>query len=271
MKKITTLFFAMFALLSYSQTTYDIEVERDDTNSNLYTVFAVPSAAESGIAFVSGGVGFALPAGETIDNITSITGINWETDVQFFGAADLQSFSIGDGTRDVIVLISDVGDSSLSHGAGTAGRFGLVSFEITSSPTEGAIEFLEPTDPLITGLEGLSIDARNFLNIDFGSGTVESFGQLVGDTNFNFVLSTDDFILSKTSVYPNPVIDTFNIETTGITIDAAQIYNINGALVKTINPNAMGDAINISELNSGIYFLQLTSGTAKSSIKLIKQ
>ena len=269
MRNTITLLLLMIASLAFAQTTYDIEIERDATNTNLYTVFAVPSAAESGISFVNGGLGFAIATGETIGNITSITGANWNTDLQTFTGAQLQSFMIGDGTRDVIFLLSDTGDSSLSHGADE--RFDLLSFEVTSSPTAGAIEFLEPTDPLITGLGGLGIDAENFINIDFGSGTVESFGQLVGDTNFNLVLSAEDFILSKTSVFPNPIVDTFNIKAAGISIDNAQIYNINGALVKTISADVIDNAIDISELNSGVYFLQLTSGNSKSTVKLLKQ
>ncbi|SHG75147.1 T9SS type A sorting domain-containing protein [Winogradskyella jejuensis] len=271
MKKITTLLFAMLTLLTYAQTTYDFEVERDATNSNLYTVFAVPSAAATGADFASGVVLFTIATGETIGNITSLTGTGWETDVDILTGPVLQGAGVGDGTKDVISLVSDVGQTIFNHGTE---RFGLVSFEVTSSPTGGDIEFVETTDPLITTLiNDFSLSLGNVIVMDSqdGSGNIDRYGALVGDTNFNLVLSADDFILSKTSVFPNPIVDTFNIKTAGISIDNAQIYNINGALVKTISADVTDNSIDISELNSGIYFLQLVSGNANRTIKLIKQ
>ncbi|SHG75113.1 T9SS type A sorting domain-containing protein [Winogradskyella jejuensis] len=81
----------------------------------------------------------------------------------------------------------------------------------------------------------------------------------------------DDFELSEVSIYPNPIQDTFTIHRANTNISQAEIYNINGALVKTIDANNIENAIDITDLNSGIYFLQLTSGNSKSTIKLLKQ
>lgn len=270
MKKITTLLFAMFTLLTYAQTTYNFEVERDVTNSNLYTVFAVPSAAATGADFTSGVILFTIATGETIGNITSLTGSGWDTDVDIITEALLTGAGLGDGTKDVVSLSSDVGQTIFDHGTE---RYGLVSFEVTSSPTAGSIEFVETIDPLITSINNLGFNLGNVIVMDSqdGSGNIDRYGSLEGDTNFNLVLSAEDFILSKTSVFPNPIVDTFNIKTAGITIDNAKIYNINGALVKTINTTAINNVIDMSGLNSGVYFLQLISGSAKSTIKLLKK
>ena len=73
------------------------------------------------------------------------------------------------------------------------------------------------------------------------------------------------------SVYPNPVNDSFTIQNANnIAISGLTISDINGRTVKTLNVNAIENQINISDLNSGIYFLNITSDQGSAAKKIIK-
>ena len=88
--------------------------------------------------------------------------------------------------------------------------------------------------------------------------------------NFSSVLSTTSFELEGLSVYPNPVNDSFSIKNDkNIAIKQATLSDINGRIVKNINTNSL-ENISISELNTGIYFLSLSSDSGSTTKKIIK-
>ena len=71
-------------------------------------------------------------------------------------------------------------------------------------------------------------------------------------------------------VYPNPVVDTFVMKGATDVIDTAMIYNINGAIVKEVSPKVFDQDIFVADLFPGVYFLQLTSGSESTTVKLLK-
>ncbi|MDO9001617.1 MAG: T9SS type A sorting domain-containing protein [Bacteroidota bacterium] len=66
-------------------------------------------------------------------------------------------------------------------------------------------------------------------------------------------------------IFPNPVTETLYLE--GISDCKLKVVNLIG---ETIINETSANSINVSELNSGIYFLQITSASNKSVIKFIK-
>lgn len=73
------------------------------------------------------------------------------------------------------------------------------------------------------------------------------------------------------SVYPNPVNDNFTIENTNnIVINSLTLIDINGRTVKTLNNTSL-ENISISELNSGIYFLNIATENGVATKKIIKE
>lgn len=85
------------------------------------------------------------------------------------------------------------------------------------------------------------------------------------------VLPNQSFESAGFSVYPNPVNDSFTIQNgNNITISGLTISDINGRTVKTLNVNAIENQINISDLNSGVYFLNITSENGSATKKIIK-
>lgn len=85
-------------------------------------------------------------------------------------------------------------------------------------------------------------------------------------------LSTDDFVSSKFSVYPNPTNDLVTVSNNGsIQINKVSILDINGRTVKSLNYNGVTETqINVAELNAGIYFMNIDTNEGIATKKVIK-
>ncbi|HAT69244.1 T9SS-dependent choice-of-anchor J family protein, partial [Croceibacter atlanticus] len=84
----------------------------------------------------------------------------------------------------------------------------------------------------------------------------------------NPVLSTSENSLSDVSIYPNPVKDALHI--TGEHISSITIYTINGK--KVFSKRESLETINVTNLNAGIYFVELKDQDGKRIMKkVIKQ
>jgi photosystem II stability/assembly factor-like uncharacterized protein len=84
--------------------------------------------------------------------------------------------------------------------------------------------------------------------------------------------STNTFASDKFTVSPNPVTDVLRINnTSNINFTAVQVTDINGRVVKSLTVNNITSSqINVSDLNAGIYFLNITSDAGKAVKKFIK-
>jgi len=74
-------------------------------------------------------------------------------------------------------------------------------------------------------------------------------------------------------VYPNPVNDIVNISlavnTVEIEINKVTVSDVNGRIVKEFNSNL--NQLNVSDLNSGVYFLNIETQNGKATKKIVKQ
>ena len=81
-------------------------------------------------------------------------------------------------------------------------------------------------------------------------------------------LSVDDNYLSNFSLYPNPSINSVELNSTNTPISEISIYDLSGKLLLSKKYNSeININLNISNLASGIYLLKINN---KKSIKLIK-
>ena len=83
------------------------------------------------------------------------------------------------------------------------------------------------------------------------------------------VLSTNDFSANEFSVFPNPVRDNLNISSNEVVSNVA-IYNVLGSLVHQSAPNAVSPSIDMSTFKSGVYFVEVTIGNSKKTVKIVK-
>jgi len=83
-------------------------------------------------------------------------------------------------------------------------------------------------------------------------------------------LSQEEFLKESISIYPNPTIEVLNIESSGVAIENVKIYDINGRLVKEIKINDESQ-INVSQLQKGVYIIEMKTSMGVLRKKLIKQ
>ena len=80
------------------------------------------------------------------------------------------------------------------------------------------------------------------------------------------VLSTEEFSIQDVAIYPNPASDIININSSR-SINRIEVYNSLGALILQVNDT---HKINVSNFDSGIYFLRISSNTRSITKKIIK-
>lgn len=77
-------------------------------------------------------------------------------------------------------------------------------------------------------------------------------------------LSTDTFALTNVSVYPNPASSEFSINLEDYKNTKAHVIDMLGRTLKTANLSGKSTTINVSNLSSGVYFVQLQKGNSLS-------
>ena len=87
------------------------------------------------------------------------------------------------------------------------------------------------------------------------------------------VLSATASVFSGLRVFPNPFSGNLQIETVNATVTSLRIFDLSGKLlranVRTLTPNA---ALQLSDLENGVYFLELTSAEEeRRTVKIVKQ
>ena len=81
--------------------------------------------------------------------------------------------------------------------------------------------------------------------------------------------SVNNVVDFTTNIYPNPATNNITIENSNFVISNIELYNITGQLVKTENVNSMSINMNISDLKTGIYILELHTNETSIRRKLI--
>lgn len=85
-------------------------------------------------------------------------------------------------------------------------------------------------------------------------------------------LSTTDFFSKNLSLYPNPSNGIVNLSSkNNASINTVEITDINGRVVKNLTTNGVTDIqINISDLTSGMYFLNIQTDLGSGTAKVIR-
>ena len=111
-------------------------------------------------------------------------------------------------------------------------------------------------DAILGGIDFYSVSTNNEMYIDdvvFAEGS----------------LGADDFNAAVFSVYPNPVVNTLNINSA----DAVQnvtVYDVLGKVVMNVNPGVVSPSLDMSSLSAGAYIVNVTINGTSKSVKVIK-
>jgi len=137
------------------------------------------------------------------------------------------------------------------------------------NPTTGDVTLVNNGDAILNGTPN-----ESYFNINYATATSNSTADLfggqsaIGNTvNFStLTVQENEFIEIEVSVYPNPAVNTLNINSV-IPIKKIDFYNILGKQVFTTSKT---ENISISELQSGIYLLKIYSESSTIVKRIVK-
>lgn len=259
-KHYTTFIIGLITLISSAQS-YEFGIVYISNYD--FKIVATPNFTSSGNTDVSD-IGFTLmlPAGAT--NVLNETGLlggrTWT--VQEVEAATLVGNG-GDGTKDAFLFNLAPGQTLFSHTSGD--QLDLVSFEVSNTPTIGEVTLLLNSDPIATGFSGVF---DSFYNVNLGAGTTDEFLGLTSgmDTIMFSSLGVEDEILnSDIKVYPNPAKSIINISSS-LNITKIELYNLLG---QKVVESTQTTQLDVSNLNKGLYFLNVYSKKGRGTKKII--
>jgi hypothetical protein len=160
----------------------------------------------------------------------------------------------------------------------------LEDYRVLLSPTGGN---------LVSNFTTLLIDVNNELNT--GNYRTQALANSLAGTSFRIAfhndgndqyvmfldnitvtatvpLSGDEFFSTKLYAYPNPVKNTVTISSSeNILLSEVSINDVNGRTVKTLKVNNLSEVqLDVNELSSGLYFMNITTDSGIAVKKFIK-
>ncbi len=260
------LLIALTTCFSQSQT-YKFTLIQN-TGSN-YTVAAIPDF-DSGTGVEPNAIQYnfviMLQDGASVDQST----INFHhlafDSATVTGAAALDGADPG-YDRSATAIVSNNGSSLIAeHLIGDV--VNLVTFDVLNIPTIGEISILDNNSGLAIAAGG-AFDSFLGADITGGNTAANVYDGQTGTTSYSFAtLSTQKSELTGVSLYPNPT--NGNVSIKGVNdLQRVEVMNVNGQRVMSFNSNL--ETINVSSLNSGVYFVKLETAVATKTIKLIKK
>lgn len=192
------------------------------------------------------------------------------------GATDAPTVDINNVTGGTSsVLVNDI---SYSEFSANYLELPTADYQINVTTADGNTVVKTYNAPLGTlGLTGqaITIVASGFLNPSNNSNGPE-FGLWVATTagedliELEEVLSVDKFNFSASNLYPNPVSQTLTINVDEFKNIEAKIMDAYGRKITTANLTSNQTRIDVSDLASGLYFVQLSDNTSASkAVKIL--
>jgi hypothetical protein len=163
--------------------------------------------------------------------------------------------------------------------------YGLEKYRVgvyvgTGTPTAANFTFISGipslTAPNLTWEEKIfSLNAYSNQSIRIGIRCVSPDAYMFMVDDFKITssnLKVDEFFSSKFSTYPNPANNSVTVSNNdNILLSNVVITDINGRNVKEVKVNNVSETeINISDLTSGIYFMNIDTDNGKAVKKIIK-
>lgn len=173
-----------------------------------------------------------------------------------------------DWTTLVVESLSHPGRVEIENGQDVSFIFDDIHLPHEDEDSEGSNGFIafkiKPIDGIILGD---TIENTAYIFFDFNPPIITN----TTTTTFVETLSVDDISTFNIEIYPNPVANILTINS-ATPIEKATIYNTLGQVVKTTTVNVHNSQIDMSTLQTGIYFIKITSITGLENIKqLVKK
>lgn len=186
-----------------------------------------------------------------------------------------------DGTRDYpdrLELRMSTAASTVAPSGGVADVGSFTTLALTINPALAG-GFVYPKvwmqySYTVTGLPAATNVKFAFRYFVTNGGPTGANSDIIGIDSFsvNRTMSTNEFFAHNFSVYPNPASSVLNFSAkTDVQIEIIQIFDLNGRVVKTSVLNGVSEVqVDVSELNSGVYFVDIISAEGKATSKFVK-
>ena len=166
----------------------------------------------------------------------------------------------------------------------------IVSCSNTNSGGYASMDGTSQATPCVTGVICLMLQKKSHLtpaqicevlettatklsetkSNETGSGCVNALLALEEIENYEDTTGINDNYMTDVNVYPNPVKDRLYIETSTQT-QSIEIYDVYGRLQVTKTPSHQGDlSVDVSDLNSGIYFVKIKTEEGNIVKRIVK-
>ncbi len=238
-----------------------------------FTIAAVPNASTNTFTpeINQYGITITLPDGITATLTSSLGSI--ATATPFDGSVAL----IGQPAIDGYVFSGQLPPSTTLPAPSTAISTPIVTFELSSLPVAGDISLVALNDPLVSIpnfgafiVPFILADTIDDGNPDFPDVIDPTDSGVTGTVSFNFsVLSVIENQLDELAIYPNPAKSEITIQGLENNLTQIEFFNIVGQRILTLSNNFR--TIDISSLQSGVYFAKLYTNIGVSTLKLIKE
>ncbi len=107
-------------------------------------------------------------------------------------------------------------------------------------------------------------------NLGGGDQKLYLSNEIFSGMNFsNNQLSVSENELSNFKIFPNPVTDIIIVSSENSSLEKLSVYSVSG--MKVLEQIAIENSIDVSRLQNGIYFLEITSSEVKTVRKFIKK
>ncbi len=114
--------------------------------------------------------------------------------------------------------------------------------------------------------------ASIFFNFGTDGATAGEETYYFDDVNFgDMPLGIDDYEISNLSVYPNPTNDNWTVSSEKENIRSIKVYDLQGKLIISLNPDSYSAKIDASSLADGIYFANVSTESGIRNMRLIKE
>ena len=155
---------------------------------------------------------------------------------------------------------------NISHPAEIIVRDNIAEFYFQDiqldSGGHGNILLKMKTDSELTFTDNVEAQANIYFYYNFPVETNEAI------TSFR-ILGVEEHDSSNIVLFPNPTDGLVNIQSATI-IKNIRIYDLQGRLIESFQPNSQATKLNITNLNTGVYFLSIETEIGTSNKKFIK-
>ena len=119
----------------------------------------------------------------------------------------------------------------------------------------------------------LKIDDEGIADTAAAFGSKDQGVMPILEVTYTTTLGLEDNSLSQVSIYPNPVKHNLVIKTpSGLNIDKIRLFNLLGQQIIEMAPNTNGNPeVDLSELQSGVYLVELSSNNQTVVRRIIKE